>query len=283
MLDDLPGATSFDLIVSSPPYNIGKPYERKAELKQYQEWQERVLEKLVKRLSSRGSLCWQVGNYVSDNEILPLDILFHPILKNLGLRLRNRIVWTFGHGLHTKRRFSGRYEVILWYTKSDEYEFDLDAVRVPAKYPGKRSFRGPRQGKPSGNPLGKNPEDVWEFPLAEIDDVWRNIPNVKSNHVEKTEHPCQFPVGLVERLVLALTKPGALVFDPFAGVASAGVAALLHDRRFWGCEIDAKYVSIAHDRLECALRGDALFRPHLKPLYDHTKSNLATIPPEWDI
>jgi adenine-specific DNA-methyltransferase len=280
-LDRLPRSPVFDLVVSSPPYNIGKPYERKAEPKEYEEWQERVLGKLVERLSPRGSLCWQVGNYVSDNEILPLDILFHPVMKKLGLKLRNRIIWTFGHGLHTKRRFSGRYEVVLWYTKSDEYDFDLDAVRVPSKYPGKKSFRGPRHGMLSGNPLGKNPEDVWEFPLMEIDDVWRNIPNVKSNHVEKTDHPCQFPVGLIERLVLALTKPGALVFDPFAGVASAGVAALLHGRRFWGCEIDAKYVEIARHRLENATAGDVPFRPHTKTLYDHTKSTLALVPPEW--
>ncbi len=282
-LDGIPSKPLFDLVVSSPPYNIGKPYERKAELEEYEVWQGRVLGKLVERLSPGGSLCWQVGNYVSNNEILPLDILFHPVMKKLGLRLRNRIVWTFGHGLHTKRRFSGRYEVILWYTKGDEYVFDLDAVRVPSKYPGKRSFRGPRRGMLSGNPLGKNPEDVWEFPLMEIDDVWRNIPNVKSNHVEKTVHPCQFPVGLIERLVLAFTKSGALVFDPFCGVGSAGVAALLHGRRFWGCEIDAKYVVIANDRLNGVITGDVPFRPHTKPLYDPTKSPLAHTPREWKV
>ena len=281
LLKRLPKTPLFDFIVSSPPYNIGKPYEEKAELQKYEEWQSRVLEKLVSRLAPRGSLCWQVGNYVSGNEILPLDILFHPIMKRLGLKLRNRIVWTFGHGLHTKRRFSGRYEVVLWYTKDDEYTFDLDAVRVPAKYPGKRSFRGPKQGMLSGNPLGKNPEDVWEFPYLEIDDVWRNIPNVKSNHIEKTEHPCQFPVGLIERLVLALTKPHDIVFDPFAGVGSAGVAALLHDRRFWGCELDSRYISIARDRLEKTLEGGVAFRSHVTQLYDHTKSRLGLVPLEW--
>jgi adenine-specific DNA-methyltransferase len=113
LLDQLPAAPIFDLIVSSPPYNIGKPYEQKEDLQDYEAWQNRVLEKLVRRLAPGGSLCWQVGNYVVDNEILPLDILFHPIMKRLGLKLRNRIVWTFGHGLHTKRRFSGRYEVVL--------------------------------------------------------------------------------------------------------------------------------------------------------------------------
>jgi adenine-specific DNA-methyltransferase len=139
-------------------------------------------------------------------------------------------------------------------------------VRVPSKYPGKRHFKGPRRGEFSGNPLGKNPEDVW------------NIPNVKSNHVEKTSHPCQFPVGLIERLVLSMTKPGGLVFDPFAGVASAGVAAALHGRRFWGCEILPEFVSEGLRRIEDAAAGRAKYRPHDKPLYDHTQSSLSKMP-----
>ncbi len=156
--------------------------------------------------------------------------------------------------------------MVLWYTKTDEYFFDLDAVRIPSKYPGKKHFKGPRRGEFSGNPLGKNPEDVW------------NIPNVKSNHVEKTGHPCQFPVGLIERLVLSMTRPGGLVFDPFAGVASAGVAAALHGRRFWGCEILPEYASEGLHRIEAALAGNARYRPHDKPLYDHTQSSLSKIP-----
>jgi len=80
---------------------------------------------------------------------------------------------------------------------------------VPQKYPGKKYFKGEKQGQYSCNPLGKNPGDIW------------TIPNVKHNHVEKTIHPCQFPIELVERLVLALTKPGDLVVDPYIGVGSA--------------------------------------------------------------
>ena len=197
---------------------------------------------------------------------MPLDIQFDPIFRKHGLSLRNRIIWHFGHGLHNKRRFSGRYEVILWYTKSDNYVFNLDDVRIPSKYPGKRHFKGPKTGQLSGNPKGKNPEDVWD------------IPNVKSNHVEKTEHPCQFPVGLVERLVLALTNEDDLVFDPFAGVGSAGVAAAIHHRRFWGAEILPEYVALARARIKSALSGKPRYRPHDKPLYDHTKSNLSKIP-----
>ena len=163
--------------------------------------------------------------------------------------------------------------MVLWYSKTDDYYFDLDAVRVPSKYPGKKHFKGPKKGLVSGNPLGKNPEDVWE----DVEDVW-NIPNVKSNHVEKTRHPCQFPVGLIERLVLSMTRSGGLVFDPFAGVASAGVAAAIHGRRFWGCELMAEYAKEGLARLELALDGRARYRPHDKPLYDHTQSSLSRKP-----
>lgn len=145
-------------------------------------------------LKPQGSICWQVGNYVDNGEIIPLDVILYPIFSRLGLQLRNRIVWHFGHGLHASKRFSGRYEVILWFTKGHDYVFNLDAVRVPQKYPQKKHFKGPKKGELSGNPLGKNPGDIWE------------IPNVKANHVEKTIHPCQFPVELIERLVLALTN-----------------------------------------------------------------------------
>jgi adenine-specific DNA-methyltransferase len=266
-LRGLPKKPLFDLLVTSPPYNIGKEYETRVGLENYLRWQDDVLELAIPRLKPRGSLCWQVGNYVIDNEIFPLDIEFASIFKRHQLRLRNRIIWQFGHGLHTKRRFSGRYEVVMWYTKTagkmDSYTFNLDAVRVPSKYPGKRHFKGPKVGQFSGNPLGKNPEDVW------------SIPNVKSNHCEKTIHPCQFPVGLIERLVLALTNPGDLVFDPYAGVASAGVAAAIHGRRFWGCELSPEYAKVGIDRMNDALRGRAVYRPHDQPVYDHTQSALS--------
>lgn len=150
-LAGIPEEPLFDLVVTSPPYNIGKSYEKKDDLAKYLEWQERVIDLLIPRLKDTGSLCWQVGNFVDNGQIAPLDIEFAPIFKKHGLQLRNRVIWHFGHGLHTKRRFSGRYEVVMWYTKTDTYHFDLNAVRVPAKYPGKKHFKGPRKGEVSGN------------------------------------------------------------------------------------------------------------------------------------
>ena len=260
--------------MTSPPYNIGKEYEKRTSVKEYLRQQREIIDLIYPRLKVGGSLCWQVGNYVENGSIEPLDIMFHPLFKRKGLTLRNRIIWKFGHGLHGKKRFSGRYEVILWYTKGDSYTFNLDSVRVESKYPGKRHYKGPKEGQLSSNPLGKNPEDVW---LELEEDVW-DIPNVKANHIEKRGHPCQFPVGLVERLVLALTNPGDLVFDPYCGAGSAGVAALVTKRRFWGCEIEPDYVELSEDWLQQSMNGGAKYRPHDKPLYDHKQSPLSIKP-----
>ena len=270
MLDALPEQPLFDLVITSPPYDIGKSYETVKPLDDYIAWQRRILHKIYARLKDNGSICWEVGNYVNNGEIVPLDIAFAPIFQELNMHLRNRIIWHFGHGLHSQKRFSGRYEVIMWYTKTNDYKFNLDAVRVPSKYPGKKHYKGPNKGLLSGNPLGKNPEDVWE------------IPNVKGNHIEKTIHPCQFPVGLIERLVLALSDEGDMVFDPFAGVASTGVAAIANNRHFWGCEIMPDYVQIARERLEKTYKGEERYRPITQPIYNPKNSNLSKMPKEWN-
>lgn len=273
LLDQLPRGTRFDLLLTSPPYNLGKEYETSQSLSSYLKWQGQLIPRLVRRLKEGGSLCWQVGNFVENGSIRPLDILVDPLFRSQGLSLRNRIIWRFGHGLHTRKRFSGRYEVILWYTKGDDYTFNLDAVRVPPKYPGKRYYKGPRVGELSSNPLGKNPEDVWEFQT----DFW-NIPNVKANHVEKTIHPCQFPVGLAERLVLALSNERDTVFDPFMGVGTAGVAALKNERRFVGSDVSQDYVDVAEARIAATLDGTVRYRPHDVPVYDHRLSPLSRNP-----
>ena len=244
------------LIVTSPPYNMGKTYESKRSQDIYLEEQAAAIAEAVRLLHPKGSICWQVGNHVDEGHIFPLDILLYPLFRNHGLKLRNRIVWTFGHGLHCQNRFSGRHETILWFTKGDDYTFNLDPVRVPSKYPEKKHFKGPKRGQLSGNPLGKNPSDVWE------------IPNVKANHVEKTDHPCQFPVGLVERLVLALTKKGDNVLDPYLGVGTSAIAALKNGRNAFGCDSMAEYTAIARKRVDALLAGELRTRPMNKPIYE---------------
>ncbi len=275
-------AETFKLIVSSPPYNIGKVYEKQVELEHYLDWQKSIISELVRLCSKDGSVVWQVGNYVDAGEVFPLDIHFYPIFKSLGMQLRNRIVWHFDHGLHATNRFSGRYEVLLWFTKTKEYTFNLDAVRVPSKYPGKRSYKGRDVGQPSGNPLGKNPSDYWTLICEEWEDGIIDIPNVKSNHPEKTIHPCQFPIELIERCVLSLTNEGDWVLDPFGGVGSALIAALRHERRGMIIEKERQYLDVATQRINAFQGGTLKIRPLGKPVHQPTgREKVAQIPIEW--
>lgn len=259
-LKSIPDET-FQLIITSPPYNIGKEYEKKVDLKKYINQQTIIINECVRTLRATGSICWQTGNFVENGSIIPLDIMIYPIFEQLGLKLRNRIIWHFGHGLHSTKRLSGRYETVLWFSKTDNYVFNLDPIRIPQKYPNKKHFKGPNIGKLSGNPLGKNPGDVW------------NIPNVKNNHIEKLDHPCQFPVELIERFVLSLTNEGDWVFDPYLGTGTTIVAALRHQRKGAGSEIVQKYVDISIDRVQKELAGVLKTRPMNKPIYTPPSEN----------
>lgn len=244
LLSKLP-AGSVSLIISSPPYFMGKEYDRSKKYEDFERIHRDLAPLLIRALKPGGSLCWQTGMHARrGGVVVPLDFLAYAAFsQDSSLVLRNRIIWHFEHGVHARHRFSGRYETILWFTKGESYRFDLDAVRIPQKYPGKRFYKGPNKGKISGHPYGKNPGDVWA------------IPNVKANHIEKTAHPCQFPIGLPQRLIRALTRPGDLVFDPFAGAFSTGIAAAIENRRFLGCEIEAKYARLGAERYHGLIEG----------------------------
>ena len=263
---------SVKLVVTSPPYNIGKEYEKRKDLDLYLAEQEETIREVIRVLTDDGSICWQVGNHIGkDGEVFPLDALIYAIGKKLGLKLRNRIIWRFGHGLHCTKRFSGRHETIVWFTKGDNYTFNLDPVRVPQKYPGKKNFKkNEKYGTLSGNPLGKNPEDVWD------------IPNVKNNHPEKTNHPCQSPIELIERLILSMTNPGDAVLDPYLGVGSAICAAVIHNRKGYGSDIMKEYLEIAEERVKAAANGTLNRRLMGTPVYQPTTNvKLAELPDEF--
>lgn len=260
---------SVDLIITSPPYCMGKEYEDDTDTDNFIENHRKVLPEIVRITKEGGSICWQVGIHVKDNSVTPLDFLIHNILSNQrDIYLRNRIVWTFGHGLHCSNRFSGRHETIMWYTKGKNYTFNLDAVRVPQKYPGKRYAKGPNKGELSSNPKGKNPSDVWE------------IPNVKANHIEKTDHPCQFPVAIAQRLIRALSNENDLVLDPYAGSSSTCIAAIQENRRFVGSEISDSYIKISEKRILNALGGVLKIRPLDREIHQPKPTDKVAIKPE---
>ncbi len=228
---------SVDLIVSSPPYNIGKEYETKRALTLYIEEQREVLRQCTRALSHKGSIFWQVGSYSNNGALIPLDVRFFPILEDLGLIPRNRIAWARQHGLHARQKFSARYETILWFTKSDKYTFNLDAVRVPQKYQNKKAWQGGNKGELTCNPDGKNPGDIWIFR------------NVKHNHEEQTIHPAQFPEDMIARIVLSATNKGDVVMDPYMGGGTVAVVARDEGRHFVGAELEPSYYSAALRRL----------------------------------
>jgi adenine-specific DNA-methyltransferase len=269
-------SASVDLIVTSPPYFIGKEYDKSKKSNDFLAEIKRITKEIVRVLKPGGNLCWQIGNHVNNGTLIPLDMIIgSALIKIPSLVLRNRIIWTFNHGEHASTRFSGRHETILWYSNGPTGHFDLDRVRVPQIYPGKRHYKGPNKGEWSGNPLGKNPGDVWD-----IGDVW-GIPNVKANHVEKTDHPCQFPTALVRRLIVALSPEGGNVVDPYAGAATTGVAALLENRSFSGSDIEPRYLRIAEARLNSLLSGTLQVRADVPARAPTGKEKVAACPPHF--
>nr|WP_228014296.1 site-specific DNA-methyltransferase [Fortiea sp. LEGE XX443] len=257
MLSNLPDEC-VDLIVSSPPYNLGKEYEAKQALNIYLEEQASILQQCSRILKKTGSLFWQVGAFADKGTIIPLDIRFFPILESCGLIPKNRIIWARQHGLHAQKKFSCRHETILWFTKTNDYIFNLDAIRVPQKYQNKKHYRGERKGELSCNPAGKNPGDIWLFR------------NVKHNHEEQTIHPCQFPEDLVTRIVLATTIKDGLVFDPYMGTGTVAIVAKEYGRHFMGTEIDPRYHQVALRRLSGEPDENGCF-PNLKTLRDYVE------------
>ncbi|MGK7940764.1 MAG: site-specific DNA-methyltransferase [Crocosphaera sp.] len=247
-----------DLVVSSPPYNLGKEYEAKRALEKYLEEQTIILQECSRILKKTGSIFWQVGAFSNQGSLIPLDICFFPILQSCGLIPRNRIIWIRQHGFHAQNKFSCRHETILWFTKSDEYFFNLDSIRVPQKYQNKKHYKGKKKGELSCNPKGKNPGDIWLFR------------NVKHNHEEQTIHPCQFPEDLIARIVLATTQTNDIVFDPYMGSGTVAVVSQNYERNFIGAEIEEKYYQIALRRLEEKPDHNNYF-PNLKSLRNYVE------------
>ena len=275
LLKKLPN-NSVDLVIASRPYCIGKAYEDPHnDIAFFKAQHSSMFNELYRVVKPGGSVCWQVGYHISDKCVIPLDCIVYDIFTSSSEKLeypfilRNRIIWTFGHGLNSANRFSGRHETILWFTKGEQSVFNLDEVRVPQKYPGKRYYKGPNKGQLSGNPLGKNPSDVWD------------IPNVKAKHVEKTDHPCQFPVALPQRLIKALSKPNDLVLDPFMGSGTTAVAALLEGRRFVGAEIMENYYDISVERIKETAAGTVKIREDIPAVAPNPNTAVAKLPEEF--
>ena len=230
-----------DLTVTSPPYNIGKQYETKLALDDYVSWCQRWIRLIHVATAADGAFWLNLGylQVPGKAKALPIPYL---LWNRVDFFLVQEIVWNYGAGVASRRSFSPRNEKFLWYVKDDQsYKFDLDAVRDPnVKYPNQK-----RNGKLKCNPLGKNPTDVWLFPKV--------TSGTNRSAMERTPHPAQFPLAVVDRIIKACSNPGDVVLDPFVGSGTTAEAALTNDRLVVGFEIRPDYVEIARKRVEAAI------------------------------
>ncbi len=227
-----------NLTLTSPPYNIGKEYETKLPTDEYIEWCSQWMEMIHGITKENGSFWLNVG-YIEVQEMglcVPIPYL---LWNKSAFYLIQEVVWKYGAGVATKRRLSPRNEKWLFYVRSPQnYIFNLDEIRDPnVKYPNQK-----KNGKFRCNPLGKNPSDVWEFPKVTT--------GKNRSSKERTGHPAQFPLGIVERIIQVSSNPADIVFDPFAGSCSAGIAATGLGRIFLGFEIRSDYCRLAVKRFQ---------------------------------
>jgi adenine-specific DNA-methyltransferase len=238
ILKSLNNKKLIDATITSPPYNIGKEYEKNLPHEEYLSWSENWI-KLVHDVSKDNSSFWlNLGYYSIENKAKAIPIIYQ-LWDKIPFYLIQEIVWNYGAGVAAKHSFSPRNEKFLWYVKnSKDYQFYLDKVRDPnVKYPNQK-----KNGKIKVNPLGKNPSDVWYIPKV--------TSGKNRSSKERTPHPAQFPIELINRIMVSVTKKNQLVLDPFLGSGTTAVSARLYDRKFLGIEIDEKYLKITVNRIE---------------------------------
>jgi len=229
---------NIELALTSPPYNIGKEYEQPLTLEEYLVWCSRWMNQIHSIISAHGAFWLNLGYLEVPGKGLCVPIPYL-LWDKSPFYMVQEIVWTYGAGVTAKNRLSPRNEKWLFYVKdSRKYTFNLDEIRDPnVKYPNQK-----KNGKYRCNPLGKNPSDVWEFPKVTT--------GKDRSSKERTGHPAQFPLGVVERIVKASSNPADVVLDPFAGSCSVGIAATGLARVFVGFEIRADYCQLAVNRFK---------------------------------
>jgi adenine-specific DNA-methyltransferase len=225
------------LTVTSPPYNIGKEYEAQRPLAEYLDWSLSWITEIF-RLTQAGGAFWLNLGYVEVPNVARAVPIPYLLWNRVPFYLIQEIVWNYGAGVACRASFSPRNEKFLWYVKDPtRYTFNLEDVRDPSvKYPNQK-----KNGKLKCNPLGKNPTDVWQIPKVTSGEN-RASP-------ERTAHPAQFPVALIDRIIRASSHSGELVFDPFLGSGSTAVACLRSGRPVVGFELNAGYLQLALERI----------------------------------
>lgn len=226
------------LTVTSPPYNIGKEYEQKLPLEDYLTWCEQWIAEIYRIARPDGTFWLNLGYLSIPNRAKAIPIPYL-LWDKIPFYLIQEIIWHYGAGVAGRKFFSPRNEKFLWYVKNlDNYTFNLDHVRDSnVKYPHQK-----KNGKIKVNSLGKNPTDVWEFPKV--------TSGKQRSSKERTAHPAQFPIAVIERIIKASSNPHEIVFDPFIGSGTTALVALDLQRPVIGFEIRKDYCEIAANRID---------------------------------
>jgi len=230
-------------VVTSPPYNIGKEYENKLPLEKYIDWCQNWIAELHRLIEADGSFWLNVGylEFPEKAKALPIPYL---LWDKTPFYLIQEIIWNYGAGVAGKKYFSPRNEKILWYVKNmNSYTFNLNDIRDKnVKYPNQK-----KNGKLKCNPLGKNPSDVWQIPKV--------TSGKNRSSKERTPHPAQFPLALIDRIIKASSNENDIILDPFMGSGTTAIAALYNKRKFIGIEIQEQYCHIAAERIKRAINS----------------------------
>lgn len=233
----------FNATVTSPPYNIGKEYEKKLTLEEYVAWSQKWTTEVHRVTGAHGCLWLNLG-YVAVEGFGRAVPLAYLLWDKSPFYMQQEVVWHYGAGVATKAAFSPRNEKFLWFVKDQKnYRFNLDAVRDPnVKYPNQK-----KNGKLRCNPLGKNPGDVWTLPKV--------TSGKNRSSKERMPHPAQFPEAVIERIILASTNEGDTVFDPFLGSGTTAAVAARLGRSCVGFELRSDYLDTARVRISSLLDG----------------------------
>lgn len=231
------------LTITSPPYNIGKEYEAPRDLKDYIGWCETWVALIHGITAPQGAFWLNLGYLAMAGRAKAIPIPYL-LWDRVPFYLIQEVVWHYGAGVASRHSFSPRNEKFLWYVKNpSSYTFNLDAVRDPSvKYPKQK-----KNGKLKCNPRGKNPTDVWTLPKV------TSGKNRASK--ERTAHPAQFPMAVIDRIIKACSNEGDIIFDPFLGSGTVAEAALRNNRRVVGFEIEPRYIKTTALRLDRYLKN----------------------------
>lgn len=226
-----------NLTVTSPPYNIGKEYEKLLPLEEYLNWCEKWIGQIYRLTIDNGAFWLNLG-YLSipgRAKAIPIPYL---LWDRIPFFLIQEVVWNYGAGVAGKKVLSPRNEKFLWYVKNENnYIFNLDDIRDPnVKYPNQK-----KKGKLRCNTIGKNPSDVWQ--IAKV------TSGKNRSSSERAPHPAQFPRDLIDRIIKGFSNKGDLVLDPFMGSGTTAESALAYDRYVIGFEINENYCQYISYRL----------------------------------